>query len=102
MSTAEPQRPASPVTGDTGCCQMSTAASLNELPAPDIVAMGGSLLDEDPDERLVDWLRQVPAQGSGRDGLCRAIAAEQIRRARSLRRALGCAHIAITATECFA
>ena len=47
MSTAEPPQP-TPVTDDTGRCQRSAAASLEELPAPDVVVIGGSLLDEDP------------------------------------------------------
>jgi hypothetical protein len=53
MSTAEPQQPADPVTDDTGRCQLSAAASLEELPALDVEVIAGSLLDEDPDERVV-------------------------------------------------
>jgi hypothetical protein len=101
MSTAEPGQPAGPVTDDTGRRQLS-AASLEERPAPDVVVIGGSLLDEDRDERVVRWLRQVPVQVTGRDGLSRAIAAEHTRRARSPKPALRRAYLAITATECLA
>lgn len=82
MPTAEPQQPADPVTDDTCRCQLSAAPSLEELPALDVVVIAGSPLDEDPDERVVHWLRRIPVQSTGRDGRCRAIAAEQADRAR--------------------
>jgi transcriptional regulator GlxA family with amidase domain len=30
-----------------------------DMPAPDVVVIGGSLFDNEPDERIVQWLRQV-------------------------------------------
>jgi hypothetical protein len=96
MSTAEPQQPADPVTDDTGRCQLSAAASLEELPALDVEVIAGSLLDEDPDERVVHWLRRIPVQSTGRDGRCPAIAAEQADSARSPKRALRRDYLAIT------
>ena len=48
-----------PVTDDTGRCQLIASTTFADLTAPDVVIIGGSLFDEDPDERVVQWLRQV-------------------------------------------
>jgi len=50
---------AGPVTNDTGRCQLTATATLAELTAPDVVIIGGSVSDDDPDQRVVQWLRQV-------------------------------------------
>ncbi len=50
---------AGPVTNDTGRCQLTATATLAELTAPDVVIIGGSVSDEDPDQRVVQCLRQV-------------------------------------------
>ena len=50
---------AGPVTDDTGRCTLIASASFAELTAPEVVVIGGSLFDEDPDEDVVHWLRRV-------------------------------------------
>ena len=48
-----------PVTDDTGRCQLIASASLDKLTAPDVVIIGGSLTTKEPDQPVVQWLRQV-------------------------------------------
>jgi transcriptional regulator GlxA family with amidase domain len=48
-----------PVTDDTGRCQLIASTSLDELTAPDVVIIGGSLFTKEPDQPVVQWLRQV-------------------------------------------
>lgn len=48
-----------PVTDDTGRCQLIASASLEEVPAPDVVVIGGTLFNQEPDGQVVQWLRQV-------------------------------------------
>ena len=48
-----------PVSDDTGRCQLVASASLEEMTAPDVVVIGGTLFDEEPDPRVVQWLREV-------------------------------------------
>jgi len=48
-----PLRPG-PVIDGTGRCQLIATATLAELAAPDVVVIGGSLSDEDPDEQVVN------------------------------------------------
>jgi transcriptional regulator GlxA family with amidase domain len=48
-----------PVTDDTGRCQLIASASLEEMTAPDVVVIGGTLFNQEPDHRVVQWLRQV-------------------------------------------
>jgi transcriptional regulator GlxA family with amidase domain len=50
---------AGPVTDDTGRCQLIASASLDELTAPDVVIIGGSLTTSEPDQAVVQWLRHV-------------------------------------------
>jgi len=50
---------AGPVTDDTGRCTLIASASFAELTAPEVVVIGGSLFDRDPDEDVVHWLRRV-------------------------------------------
>ena len=50
---------AGPVTDDTGRCQLVASTSLDQLPAPDVVIIGGSLSTKEPDQPVVQWLRQV-------------------------------------------
>jgi transcriptional regulator GlxA family with amidase domain len=50
---------AGPVTDDTGRCQLTAPTSLGQLTAPDVVIIGGSLSTREPDQPLVQWLRQV-------------------------------------------
>jgi transcriptional regulator GlxA family with amidase domain len=59
---------AGPVIDDTGRCPLTATATFAEVAAPDVVIVGGSLLDDHPsydnrygvaDERIVDWLRRV-------------------------------------------
>jgi transcriptional regulator GlxA family with amidase domain len=48
-----------PVTDDTGKFQLIASTSLAELPSPDVVVIGGTLFTKEPDEPVVQWLRQV-------------------------------------------
>jgi transcriptional regulator GlxA family with amidase domain len=48
-----------PVIDGTGRCQLTAAATLAELAAPDVVVIGGSLSEEDPGNQVMQWLRQV-------------------------------------------
>jgi len=48
-----------PVTDDTGRCQLTASAGLEEMTAPDVVVIGGTLSSQEPDQRVVQWLRQV-------------------------------------------
>jgi len=48
-----------PVTDDTGRCQLVAAASLDQMTAPDVVVIGGTLSTKEPDKAVVQWLRQV-------------------------------------------
>jgi transcriptional regulator GlxA family with amidase domain len=48
-----------PVTDDTGRCQLIASASLDQLTAPDVVIIGGSLSTKEPDQAVVQWLCQV-------------------------------------------
>ena len=48
-----------PVTDDTGRCQLIASAGLDQLTAPDIVVIGGTLSTAEPDPVVVQWLRQV-------------------------------------------
>jgi transcriptional regulator GlxA family with amidase domain len=50
---------AGPVTDDTGRCQIIASTSLDQLTAPDIVIISGSLTTKEPDEPVVRWLRRV-------------------------------------------
>jgi len=50
---------AGPVTDDTGRCQLIASTSLDQLTAPDVVIIGGSLSTKEPDQPVVQWLRQV-------------------------------------------
>ena len=50
---------AGPVTDDTGRCQLIASTSLDKLTAPDVVIIGGSLTTKEPDQPVVQWLRQV-------------------------------------------
>ena len=44
---------------DTGRCQLIASARLDQLTAPDVVIIGGSLSTKEPDQPVVQWLRQV-------------------------------------------
>ena len=48
-----------PVTDDTGRCQLIAAASLDQMTAPDVVVIGGTLSAKEPDHAVVRWLRRV-------------------------------------------
>jgi transcriptional regulator GlxA family with amidase domain len=48
-----------PIIDDTGCCPLIASTSFAELPAPDVVVIGGTLFNEEPDEQVVQWLRHV-------------------------------------------
>ena len=48
-----------PVTDDTGRCQLIASASLEQMTAPDVVVIGGTLFNKEPDHEVVQWLRQV-------------------------------------------
>ena len=48
-----------PVPDDTGRCQLIASTSLDKLTSPDVVVIGGSLFNEEPDQPVVRWLRQV-------------------------------------------
>jgi transcriptional regulator GlxA family with amidase domain len=50
---------AGPVTDDTGRCQLIASTSLDKLAAPDVVIIGGSLFTREPDQPVVQWLRQM-------------------------------------------
>jgi putative intracellular protease/amidase len=44
---------AGPVTDDTGRCQLIASTSLDELTAPDVLIIGGSLSTKEPDQPVV-------------------------------------------------
>jgi transcriptional regulator GlxA family with amidase domain len=48
-----------PVADDTGKCQLVASATFGELTSPDIVIVGGTLFDKEPDQPVVEWLRHV-------------------------------------------
>lgn len=48
-----------PVTDDTGRCQVIASASFDQVTSPDVVVIGGTLFNDEPDQRVVQWLRQV-------------------------------------------
>lgn len=48
-----------PVTDDTGRCPLIASGSLDQLTAPDVVIIGGTLSTKEPDQPVVQWLRQV-------------------------------------------
>jgi transcriptional regulator GlxA family with amidase domain len=48
-----------PVTDDTGRCQLIASASFDQVTSPDVVVIGGTLSTKEPDQRVVQWLRQV-------------------------------------------
>jgi transcriptional regulator GlxA family with amidase domain len=48
-----------PVADDTGRCQLIAAAGFSELTTPDVVVIGGTLFNKEPDQPVVQWLRQV-------------------------------------------
>src|SRR5689334_22308555 len=50
---------AGPVTDDTDRCQIIASTAVADFTDPDVVVIGGSLFDSEPDPRLVAWLRQV-------------------------------------------
>ena len=55
FAAAEP----GPVTDDTSRCQLVAAASLDQMTAPDVVVIGGTLSTKEPDPAVVQWLRRV-------------------------------------------
>ena len=50
---------AGPVMDDTGRCPLTATATFADITAPEVVVVGGSVLDEDPREDVVQWLRRV-------------------------------------------
>lgn len=48
-----------PVTDDTGCCQLIASASFDQVISPHVVVIGGTLSMPNPDQRVLQWLRQV-------------------------------------------
>jgi len=48
-----------PVTDDTGRCQLVASTSLDQVTAPDVVVIGGTLSTKEPDQAVVQWLRRV-------------------------------------------
>jgi transcriptional regulator GlxA family with amidase domain len=50
---------AGPVSDDTGRCQLIASAGFDQVTSPDVVVIGGTLFNEEPDQRVVQWLRQV-------------------------------------------
>jgi transcriptional regulator GlxA family with amidase domain len=50
---------AGPVIDDTGRCPLVASTTFADLIAPDVVLVGGTLFDVQPDARVVQWLRQV-------------------------------------------
>lgn len=48
-----------PVTDDSGRCQLVASASLDQMTAPDVVVIGGTLSTKEPDQAVVQWLRRV-------------------------------------------
>ena len=49
-----------PVTDDTGRCQLIASTSLDEMTAPDVVVVGGTLSAKEPDEPLGTLALLVP------------------------------------------
>jgi transcriptional regulator GlxA family with amidase domain len=50
---------AGPVADDTGRCQIVATRTFDEVHAPDVVVIGGTLLDAVAHRDVVDWLRRV-------------------------------------------
>jgi transcriptional regulator GlxA family with amidase domain len=48
-----------PVTDDSGRCQLVASAGLDQMTAPDVVIIGGTLSTQEPDRAVVQWLRRV-------------------------------------------
>ena len=59
-----------PVTDDTGRCQLIASASLEQMAAPDVVVIGGTLFNKEPDHEVVQWLRQVHPATSWTTSVC--------------------------------
>lgn len=59
-----------PVTDDTGRCQLIASASLEQMTAPDVVVIGGTLFNKEPDHEVVQWLRQVHPATSWTTSVC--------------------------------
>jgi transcriptional regulator GlxA family with amidase domain len=48
-----------PVPDHTGLASLAATATFDEVTSPDIVLVGGTLFDADPDDDVVAWLRRV-------------------------------------------
>ena len=59
-----------PVTDDYGRCQLIAAASFDQVTSPDVVVIGGTLFNEEPDQRVVRWLRQVHPSATWTTSVC--------------------------------
>jgi len=59
-----------PVTDDSGRCQLIAAASFDQVTSPDVVVIGGTLFNEEPDQRVVRWLRQVHPSATWTTSVC--------------------------------
>ena len=61
---------AGPVTDDTGKCQLIASTTFEELTAPDVVVIGGTLFSGEPDVRVVRWLRQAHSTTTWTTSIC--------------------------------
>jgi transcriptional regulator GlxA family with amidase domain len=59
-----------PVTDDTGRCQIVASTTLADFTDPDIVVIGGSLFDNEPDQRVVEWLRRMHTRTTWTTSVC--------------------------------
>jgi transcriptional regulator GlxA family with amidase domain len=50
---------AGPVMDHTSYCPLEATRTFAEVPSPDVVVIGGSLEDTEPNNDVVEWLRQV-------------------------------------------
>ena len=59
-----------PVTDDSGRCQLVASASLDQMTAPDVVVIGGTLSTKEPDQAVVQWLRRVHPATTWTTSIC--------------------------------
>src|SRR5215510_12742519 len=52
-----------PVTDDTGRCPLIAAASFDQVTSPDVVVIGGTLFNEQPEQRVVEHGKVITAAG---------------------------------------
>ena len=59
-----------PVVDDTGYCPLTATSTFAGTSTPDIVVVGGSSIDEEPQTNVVEWLHQVHATTTWTTSVC--------------------------------